>query len=167
MQKNTGFTLIELLVVVLIIGILAAVALPQYELAVAKSRVAEARIALKAITDAQELYWAANGKYTADLSELDITVRPDGTYWTYSCNGGNMYWAPRQCLAAPKIEGYPDIVFHMKEKASGEAKDGFRGKHWCVRDGKFPFSRKVCQSLGHLDTHSDLAWSDASYYILD
>ena len=62
MQTNhSGFTLIELLVVVLIIGILASVALPQYEKAVEKSRAAEAIQNLKTLRDQQALCVLVNG----------------------------------------------------------------------------------------------------------
>lgn len=57
-----GFTLIELLVVVLIIGILAGVALPQYQLAVAKSRMTEALVILKKIRDNYQLGVLATGE---------------------------------------------------------------------------------------------------------
>ena len=58
-----AFTLIELLVVVLIIGILAAIALPQYQVAVEKSRAAEALVNLKYVQDAWTLYLLENGPH--------------------------------------------------------------------------------------------------------
>lgn len=60
---NKGFTLIELLVVVLIIGILAGVALPQYEKSVMKSRMAAAVPIAKSIKDNMTMFHLSNGRY--------------------------------------------------------------------------------------------------------
>ena len=69
-----GFTLIELLVVVLIIGILSAVALPQYTKTVEKSRASEAVTLLGTIANGERIYKMANGSYTDVLDDLDVTV---------------------------------------------------------------------------------------------
>ena len=69
--KNAGFTLIELLVVVLIIGILAAIALPKYEFAVQKARVTEAMIILKKMGDNIDMCMLANG------NDFSLCTSPD------------------------------------------------------------------------------------------
>lgn len=72
---SRGFTLIELLVVVLIIGILASVALPQYTKAVAKSRYSQLITAGKSLKDAMEVYYMANGNYPQYWGDLDIEFK--------------------------------------------------------------------------------------------
>ena len=73
-MKSRAFTLIELLVVVLIISILSAIALPQYQKAVLKSRFVQLKILTNSLAQAEELYYLANSKYATDLTELDIEL---------------------------------------------------------------------------------------------
>lgn len=96
-----GFTLIELLVVVLIIGILAAVALPQYNRAVKKTQGAEVITAIRALDQAQAAYWLENSDYKQIFNDQDGISRlgidlPEFKYFTsggskqlqiYSCYG--------------------------------------------------------------------------------
>ena len=72
MKNNQAFTLIELLVVVLIIGILAAVAVPQYQKAVDKARFIQLRTAMDSLQKSDEMYYLANGKYSDDFDTFEL-----------------------------------------------------------------------------------------------
>jgi prepilin-type N-terminal cleavage/methylation domain-containing protein len=87
LSAGAGFTLIELLVVVLIIGILAAIALPQYQLAVKKSSSAKMLFLLKSLGEAQRFYLLQNGSYAYTFEALDITIPKNSA----SC-GTNTEW---------------------------------------------------------------------------
>ena len=73
-DARRGFTLIELLVVVLIIAILAAIALPQYQKAITKAHMAKMRTMLEEVVRAGKLYYLRTGEYPTSFSDLDINL---------------------------------------------------------------------------------------------
>ena len=97
-MKTNGFTLIELLVVVLIIGILSAAALPQYNRAVLKARYAEIQTIAAAYKTAAEVYYMANGAYPDYWHDMDIeppagcTASDTGACGPLHCSKKSLYF---------------------------------------------------------------------------
>ncbi|WP_428898190.1 prepilin-type N-terminal cleavage/methylation domain-containing protein [Parelusimicrobium proximum] len=142
-----GFTLIELLVVVLIIAILAAVALPQYQTAVLKSRAAGALPMIKAIYDAQDRYYLANDELATTFKQLDVSPAPGCTADTCAI-GNNSVW-----LSTTGINFYINSTSPSTDHLSfsmyfdTDTVNFKKGQITCYDRGKEQFA-KVCKSLG-------------------
>ena len=162
-----GFTLIELLVVVLIIGILAAVALPQYQKAVGKSRVAHMLSVAGAIRQAEEAYYLASGAYTQDWDSLSISFNGtvSGKTLTLSnnmvleLNDGSVGGAALFAITWDKLE---DI--QLMGGLTHSTWD-FAGKNLCYASSSSEKAKEICKIASGGRQPNTCAASNGAYCI--
>lgn len=93
LRARRGFTLIELLVVVVIVGILAAVAIPKFQNTKGKANAATLRSDLRNLATAQEAYYYENSTYTSNLAALNVSLSTGVTVTFGAANGAG--WSAR------------------------------------------------------------------------
>jgi len=153
MNNNKAFTLIELLVVVLIIGILAAIGLPQYTKAVGKSRVAEAKINLKALAEAGKMYYLETGERPGMAnSDAWAIEKPNSNNWTFGndecCTGNGKMgcsWEARSKADNRTFIRYWDENYDVICNDSEEPYSGFLCTGSIVNNEGFD---KTCKQFG-------------------
>ena len=144
-MKNQAFTLIELLVVVLIIGILAAVALPQYQKAVLRTKYVQLMTIGDAIHKAEEAYYLANGQYTNNADELDIQI-PASTKYSFSLDVRNT--GDYKGHAAIAVYLTNQDIYYVVYLDKHTVPASRTGKRYCrVSSGGSDMEREVCKNL--------------------
>lgn len=150
MRQKRGFTLIELLVVVLIMGILAAVALPQYRVAVVKTRLGTMMPIVDGMLKSLDLYYLENGSWPSNANrDIEWTIDfPAGC----SLKGAAAGFCSNG-LFIDIVGSRPDVMICSPKDHIGYAKisnyaSSFASSSYCLAMAEDQTAEQVCRSMG-------------------
>ena len=113
-NQDKGFTLIELLVVVIIIGILAAIALPSLLSQTTKAKQAEARQNVGAMNRAQQAYYLEKQSFANNMGDLGVGIKSQSENFAYTIVNAGSQIVQNKAYAAPNkanLKAYTGVVY--------------------------------------------------------
>ena len=155
-MKTRAFTLIELLVVVLIIGILTAIAVPQYQKAVMKASLHKGISLVSSLYQAQQAYYLTNGDFATDIDDLDVSLPLDESCTKeqsslnsrYSCDFGTIGFGDQMSNIQFKDPNNQMIYSYSFKDYAASKYTLEAGKRYCYAKGTNNIALQICQDLG-------------------
>ena len=176
-NSGQGFTLLELLVVVLIIGILAAIAVPQYRRVVMRANLYKGISLVSSLIEAEQTYYLQHGEHPQNLDDLDLLIPYDEscTKWDEStASGWDCPWGGIETDAANGA--HVDFIYPVHTPPTSVAlliylhflqdspnayipKKKFEaGKRYCFAKPSSTIAQTVCQDVGGVYLGETSVW---------
>ena len=160
-RKKQGFTLIELLVVVLIIGVLAAMALPQYRVAVGMSRASTMYAFMRGVDQAQQAFYMANNRYATTFDSLSVGIPPG-----FTKTDEKRITKGRMACHIMTAHGNAEISIKCTEGITGVELEKYHNQNYylCWAATNKELNKQICRNLSGKDEASGISSAQAEWY---